>query len=43
MNDIILLKLGEIVLKGLNRRRFEAKLLGNVRWRLRRFGSTGKK
>ncbi len=38
MNDIILLKLGEIVLKGLNRRRFEAKLLGNVRWRLSRIG-----
>ncbi len=39
MNDIILLKLGEIVLKGLNRRRFEQKLLGNVRWRLSRIGS----
>ncbi len=39
MNDIILLKLGEIVLKGLNRRRFEQKLLGNIRWRLSRLGS----
>ena len=39
MNDIILLKLGEIVLKGLNRRRFEQKLLGNIRWRLRQLGS----
>ena len=34
MNDIILLKLGEIVLKGLNRRSFEQKLMGNVRRRL---------
>ena len=34
MNDIILLKLGEIVLKGLNRRSFEQKLLNNVRRRL---------
>ena len=31
MNDIILLKLGEIVLKGLNRRSFEQKLTANVR------------
>ena len=34
MNDIILLKLGEVVLKGLNRRSFEQKLVGNVRRRL---------
>ena len=34
MNDIILLKLGEVVLKGLNRRSFEQKLMGNVRRRL---------
>ena len=34
MRDIILLKLGEIVLKGLNRRAFEQKLLQNVRRRL---------
>ena len=38
MNDIILLKIGEIILKGLNRRRFEQKLLGNIRWRLGRIG-----
>ncbi|MBQ7896026.1 MAG: tRNA 4-thiouridine(8) synthase ThiI, partial [Oscillospiraceae bacterium] len=38
MNDIILLKLGEIVLKGLNRRSFEQKLLNNVRRRLAPFG-----
>ena len=34
MNDIILLKLGEIVLKGLNRKSFEQKLMSNVRRRL---------
>lgn len=34
MNDIILLKLGEIILKGLNRRYFENKLMSNVRRRL---------
>ena len=39
MNDILLLKLGEVVLKGLNRRSFEAKLVSNVRRRLRGLGS----
>ena len=38
MNDIILIKVGEIILKGLNRRRFEQKLLGNIRWRLGHIG-----
>ncbi|MDR0951599.1 MAG: tRNA 4-thiouridine(8) synthase ThiI [Oscillospiraceae bacterium] len=38
MNDIILLKQGEIVLKGGNRRSFEDKLVANVRRRLRAFG-----
>ena len=38
MNDIILLKLGEIVLKGLNRRSFEQKLMANVRRRLAHIG-----
>ena len=38
MRDIILLKLGEIILKGLNRRSFEAKLTGNVRRRLAPIG-----
>jgi thiamine biosynthesis protein ThiI len=38
MRDIILLKQGEIVLKGLNRRSFEMKLMGNVRRRLRPYG-----
>jgi len=31
MNDIILVKLGEIILKGLNRKSFEAKLMANMR------------
>ncbi len=39
MNDIILLKLGEIVLKGLNRKSFEQKLMSNVRRRLEPIGS----
>ena len=39
MNDILLLKLGEIVLKGLNRRSFEQKLMGNVRRRLLGLGN----
>ncbi len=38
MNDIILLKLGEIILKGLNRRYFEQKLMANVRRRLTPIG-----
>ena len=38
MNDIILLKLGEIILKGLNRRYFENKLMANVRRRLSHIG-----
>ena len=38
MNEIFLLKLGEIVLKGLNRRRFEDRLTGNISRRLHPFG-----
>ena len=38
MNEIILLKLGEIVLKGLNRRSFEDKLMNNIRRRLQHCG-----
>jgi thiamine biosynthesis protein ThiI len=38
MNEIILLKLGELVLKGLNRHGFEEKLMGNARRRLRPYG-----
>ena len=39
MNDIILLKLGEIVLKGLNRKAFERKLLNNISYRLKPVGN----
>jgi thiamine biosynthesis protein ThiI len=39
MEDIILLKQGEIVLKGLNRRSFEIKLIANINRRLRPFGN----
>ena len=38
MNEIILLKLGELVLKGLNRRSFEDKLQANLHRRLHPFG-----
>ena len=38
MNEIFLLKLGELVLKGLNRRSFEEKLMGNIRRRLAKYG-----
>ena len=38
-NNIILLKLGEIVLKGLNRRSFEQKLMSNIKRRLERIGN----
>lgn len=38
MNEIFLLKLGELVLKGLNRRVFEDKLMGNATRRLRPYG-----
>ncbi len=39
MNDMILLKQGEIVLKGLNRRYFEQKLIANAQRRLKPYGS----
>ncbi len=38
-NEMLLLKLGEVVLKGLNRRSFEDKLVSNVRRRLKSCGS----
>ena len=38
MQDIILLKQGEIVLKGLNKKYFEQKLISNVKHRLRSLG-----
>ena len=39
MKDIILLKQGEVVLKGLNRRFFEQKLVSNIRKRLKPMGN----
>ena len=38
MQEMILCKLGEVVLKGLNRRSFEMKLMSNIRRRVSRFG-----
>ena len=38
MEDMLLLKLGEIVLKGLNRKQFEQKLIANVNRRFKPFG-----
>ena len=38
MKEIILTKLGEIVLKGLNRRAFEDALLRNIKRRLEDIG-----
>ena len=39
MNEIFLLKLGEVVLKGLNRFSFENKLKSNIARRMRPYGS----
>ena len=38
MNEIFLLKLGEVVLKGANKRQFENKLRSNVRRRMKPYG-----
>ena len=39
MKEIILVKIGEIVLKGLNRRQFEGKLMKNIKKTLKPLGS----
>ena len=39
MNEMFLLKLGEMVLKGANRRSFEDRLKSNLRRRLAGFGN----
>ena len=39
MKEILLLKLGEIVLKGANKRQFEDKLRQNVRRRMKPYGN----
>ena len=38
MKEVLLLKCGEIVLKGLNRKKFEDRLLGNIKRRLKHIG-----
>lgn len=38
MQEVFLLKLGELVLKGLNRSRFEQRLMANIKWRIAPFG-----
>ena len=38
MNDIILFKQGEIILKGLNKREFETRFISNIKRRLAAFG-----
>ena len=39
MNEIFLLKLGEVVLKGTNKRQFENKLRQNIRRRMKAYGN----
>ena len=39
MNEIFLMKLGEIVLKGGNKRQFESRLRQNVRRRMKHYGN----
>ena len=39
MKEVILIKLGEIVLKGLNRKNFEDKLVKNIKHRLHKIGA----
>ncbi len=36
--EVIMIKLGEIALKGLNRKTFEDTLVKNIKWRLRGVG-----
>ncbi|SCW40343.1 thiamine biosynthesis protein ThiI [Ruminococcaceae bacterium YRB3002] len=38
MSNVILARMGEVTLKGLNRGKFEAQLKSNLKWRLRNFG-----
>ena len=40
MNEIFLLKLGEIILKGANKRQFENKLRQNIRRRMKAYGNS---
>ena len=38
MGNVILARMGEVTLKGLNRGNFETQLKHNLKWRLRGFG-----
>ena len=38
MKEVILIKIGEIVLKGLNRKNFEDKLIKTIRYRISDLG-----
>ena len=38
MREVVLIKMGEIALKGLNRSTFEDVLVKNIRWRVKQFG-----
>ena len=38
MSNVILARMGEVTLKGLNRGNFETQLKHNLKWRLRGFG-----
>ena len=38
MKEIILIKIGEIVLKGLNRKNFESRLVKNIKKKVEPFG-----
>ena len=39
MKEIILIKDGELALKGLNRSTFEDVLVKNIRWRIKKYGN----
>ena len=39
MKEIILIKDGELALKGLNRSTFEDVLIKNIRWRIKKYGN----
>lgn len=39
MNELLLIKCGEMILKGLNRKRFEDVLIKNIRYRLKKVGN----
>lgn len=38
MKEVILIKIGEVVLKGLNKRSFEQQLINDIKNRIKNFG-----